>query len=154
MSRLEHVVQVGAALREAAPAPAPAPTAGLFWTSDNEALAHQYVKQWWYFSRYNREKQFDMANVHLKYMNAMWDELKEAMIAKKAMDIKNPFPDKAHVQSVTGKLVDELYKIPWGEWDPPELKTIAKRLWSQLKHRIRGEASMFDARRESSVRIE
>ena len=153
MSRLEHVVQVGAALREAAPAPAP--TAGLFWTSDNEALAHQYVKQWWYFSRYNREKQFDMANVHLKYMNAMWDELKEAMMAKKTMDIKNPFPDKAHVQSVTGKLVDEYWlNIPWGEWDPPELKTIAKRLWSQLKHRIRGEASMFDGRRESSVRIE
>lgn len=150
MARLEHVVSVGAALREAAPEP----TAGLFWTSKNEKLAHQYVKQWWYFSRYLRDKEFKMANVHLKYMNAMCDELEGAMMAKKTMDIKNPFPDKAHVQSVTGKLVDELYKIPWEEWDPPELKTIAKRLWSQLKQRLRGEASMFDARRESSVRID
>tara|TARA_X000001036_G_scaffold314045_1_gene292561 strand:- start:191 stop:643 length:453 start_codon:yes stop_codon:yes gene_type:complete len=150
MSRLQHVVQVGAALREAAPAP----TAGVFWTSDNEALAHQYVKQWWYFTRSFRDKQFDMANMHLKYMSAMYDELKEAMVAKTTVDIKNPFPAEEDVQSVTSKLVDELYKIPWKEVDPPELKTIAKRLWSQLKQHIRGQPSMFDNRRKSSVRIE
>ena len=157
MSRLEHVVQVGAALREAAPtpAPAPAPTAGLFWASDNEALAHQYVKQWWLFSSYFQKKQFDMANVHLKYMNAMWGELEAAMAAKKAMDMKNPFPDKEHVQSVTSKLAAKHWTdIPWEESEPSGLKTIAKQLWSQLKHRIRGEDSMFDARRESSIRVE
>lgn len=133
---------VGAALREAAPSPDP--TEGLFWTSENEKVAYDYVKLWWWYNRFERKKEFAEANRYLKALNKQVPVMEDKMRTK--MSFTRAFPDKAHVQSVTEKLVYEYWRIvPWDQMNPEPLETIAKQLWSELKNYVREKPSMFDA---------
>ena len=144
MSRLDHVMQVGVALREAAPAPKP--TEGLFWTSENEKVAYEYVKLWWWMHRFERNGKKDEANRWLKAMNKQVPVMEDKMRTK--MPFERPFPSKAHVQSVTKKLVNQYWlKVPWDQMNPEPLETIAKQLWAELKKYLREKPSMFDTKK-------
>jgi hypothetical protein len=148
MSRLDHVMQVGVALREAAPAPKP--TEGLFWTSENEKVAYDYVKLWWWKHRFERKGEKDKANTYLKAMNKQVPVMEDKMRTK--MSFERPFPNKAHVQSVTDKLVNQYWlKVPWDQMNPEALETIAKQLWSELKKYVREKPSMFDGKKSTST---
>tara|TARA_Y100000996_G_scaffold221018_1_gene173971 strand:- start:366 stop:812 length:447 start_codon:yes stop_codon:yes gene_type:complete len=144
MSRLEHVVSVGAALREAAPEA----TAGLFWMSKNEKAAKDYVDQYWW--RYLADLNNDPSEKakHAQHMVDEWVKLRRVMMQKESSPV-HKFPTNWELTMVTAELVEARNPaVRTSEQNPKELEHIAQDLWAEIKKRVRGKPSMFDSYNE------
>ena len=144
MSRLEHVVSVGAALREAAPEA----TAGLFWMSKNEKSAKDYVDHYWW--RYLADLNNDPSEKakHAQHMVDEWVKLRRVMMQKESSPV-HKFPTNWELTMVTAELVEARNPaVRTSEQNPKELEHIAQDLWAEIKKRVRGRPSMFDSYNE------
>ena len=144
MSRLEHVVSVGAALREAAPEA----TAGLFWMSKNEKAAKDYVDQYWW--RYLADLNNDPSEKakHAQHMVDEWVKLRRVMMQKESSPV-HKFPTNWELTMVTAELVEARNPaVRTSEQNPKELEHIAQDLWAEIEKRVRGKPSMFDSYNE------
>lgn len=144
MSRLQHVVSVGAALREAAPEA----TAGLFWMSKNEKAAKDYVDHYWwrYLAHLNNEP--SEKEKHAQHMVDEWVKLRRVMMQKESSPVHD-FPTNWELTMVTAELVEARNPaVRTSEKNPKELEHIAQDLWAEIKKRVRGKPSMFDSYNE------
>lgn len=144
MSRLEHVVSVGAALREAAPEA----TAGLFWMSKNEKAAKDYVDHyWWRYLAHLNNKRSEKEK-HAQHMVDEWVKLRRVMMQKESSPVHD-FPTNWELTMVTAELVEARNPaVRTSEQNPKELEHIAQDLWAEIKKRVRGKPSMFDSYNE------
>lgn len=144
MSRLEHVVSVGAALREAAPEA----TAGLFWMSKNEKAAKDYVDHyWWRYLAHLNNKPSEKEK-HAQHMVDEWVKLRRVMMQKESSPVHD-FPTNWELTMVTAELVEARNPaVRTSEQNPKELEHIAQDLWAEIKKRVRGKPSMFDSYNE------
>ena len=144
MARLEHVVSVGAALREAAPEA----TAGLFWMSKNEKAAKPYVEHYWWRHLADLDNDSSEKAKHAQHMADEWVKLRRVMMQKESSPV-HKFPTNWELMMVTAELVAARNPaVPTDKKNPKDLEHIAQDLWAAIKKRVRGKPSMFDSYNE------
>ena len=125
-TRLDEVLEIGAT--RSARLPEPESTSSLFGKlSENEKLTHDFVKQWWWKTRYERQGKTDDAERFKEYVTASHDKVFRAMV-KKMWPKVIQFPDVESCEIVTQKLVDQEWRIvPWGQMNPRRSRALPKR---------------------------
>jgi len=150
MSRLEHVLNVGAAAAE-----------GRARKSEVERslgkFAHDFVRTWWLYNRHDhtqvtRADTFGVGRREnlIAEFRRIQGRIEEYL--RELMSFERPYPNVADLESVTEELVFEFWRMP--PWDyrmpltgapyPDGLDKIAKRLSAELKKYARGKPSKFD----------
>lgn len=139
-TRLDEVLEIGATRS----ARLPESTSALFGRlSENEKLTHDFVKQWWWKTRYEQQGKTDDAKRFDEYVTASHDKVFRAM-DKKMWPKVIKFPDVVSCEIVVQKLVDQEWRIvPWDQMNPHALTRIAEKLWAELKKFVNHEPSLF-----------